>query len=159
MLVCYNDFIVFIKTQLHFRNPFSRHHTHYTVWPLWLLLYIHASRQRNFFCFLPLATYMCVPYAVEHQCCIENPKLIFWIHSVSLCRYKPFFPFQVQPPLGSVCDLDLSVQESRLVEGRLKVTLIECSRWDTFFFISWHICLDIYVIWSETLLVGLPVGS
>ncbi|XP_035462840.2 PDZ domain-containing protein 8 [Scophthalmus maximus] len=43
-------------------------------------------------------------------------------------RYKPFFPFQVQPPLGSVCDLDLSVQDSRLVEGRLKVTLIECSR-------------------------------
>lgn len=43
-------------------------------------------------------------------------------------RYKPFFPFQVQPPLGSACDLDLSVQESRLVEGRLKVTLIECSR-------------------------------
>ncbi|KAM3606655.1 uncharacterized protein V6R79_020699 [Siganus canaliculatus] len=43
-------------------------------------------------------------------------------------RYKPFFPFQVQPPLGSACDLDLSVQDSRLVEGRLKVTLIECSR-------------------------------
>ncbi|XP_034537709.1 PDZ domain-containing protein 8 [Notolabrus celidotus] len=43
-------------------------------------------------------------------------------------RYKPFFPFQVQPPLGPACDLDLSVQDSRLVEGRLKVTLIECSR-------------------------------
>ncbi|KAM9848220.1 PDZ domain-containing protein 8 [Aulostomus maculatus] len=43
-------------------------------------------------------------------------------------RYKPFFPFQVQPPLGSACDLDLSIQDSRLVEGRLKVTLIECSR-------------------------------
>uniref|UniRef100_A0A3B4VHH7 PDZ domain containing 8 n=1 Tax=Seriola dumerili TaxID=41447 RepID=A0A3B4VHH7_SERDU len=43
-------------------------------------------------------------------------------------RYKPFFPFQVQPLLGSACDLDLSVQDSRLVEGRLKVTLIECSR-------------------------------
>ncbi|XP_071758016.2 PDZ domain-containing protein 8 [Centroberyx gerrardi] len=43
-------------------------------------------------------------------------------------RYKPFFPFQVQPPLGSACDLDLSVQDSRLVEGRLRVTLIECSR-------------------------------
>ncbi|XP_070772680.1 PDZ domain-containing protein 8 [Enoplosus armatus] len=43
-------------------------------------------------------------------------------------RYKPFFPFQVQPPLGSACDLELSVQDSRLVEGRLKVTLIECSR-------------------------------
>ncbi|XP_070696956.1 PDZ domain-containing protein 8 [Pempheris klunzingeri] len=43
-------------------------------------------------------------------------------------RYKPFFPFQVQPPLGLPCDLDLSVQDSRLVEGRLKVTLIECSR-------------------------------
>ncbi|KAM6916537.1 PDZ domain-containing protein 8 [Xenentodon cancila] len=43
-------------------------------------------------------------------------------------RYKPFFPFQVQPPLGSACDLDLAVQDSRLVEGRLRVTLIECSR-------------------------------
>nr|XP_061794749.1 PDZ domain-containing protein 8 [Nerophis lumbriciformis] len=43
-------------------------------------------------------------------------------------RYKPFFPFQVQPPLGSTSDLELSVQESRLVEGRLKVTLIDCSR-------------------------------
>ncbi|XP_061692890.1 PDZ domain-containing protein 8 [Syngnathoides biaculeatus] len=43
-------------------------------------------------------------------------------------RYKPFFPFQVQPPLGSTSDLELSVQDSRLVEGRLKVTLIECSR-------------------------------
>ncbi|XP_038160536.1 PDZ domain-containing protein 8 [Cyprinodon tularosa] len=43
-------------------------------------------------------------------------------------RYKPFFPFQVQPPPGSACDLDLSVQDSRLVEGKLRVTLIECSR-------------------------------
>uniref|UniRef100_A0A1A8N5F0 PDZ domain containing 8 n=3 Tax=Nothobranchius rachovii TaxID=451742 RepID=A0A1A8N5F0_9TELE len=43
-------------------------------------------------------------------------------------RYKPFFPFQVQPPLGPASDLDLSLQDSRLVEGRLKVTLIECSR-------------------------------
>ncbi|KAM3863279.1 PDZ domain-containing protein 8 [Diretmus argenteus] len=43
-------------------------------------------------------------------------------------RYKPFFPFQVQPTLGSTCGLDLSVQDSRLVEGRLRVTLIECSR-------------------------------
>ncbi|CAG6018183.1 unnamed protein product [Menidia menidia] len=32
------------------------------------------------------------------------------------------------PPLASTCDLDLSVQDSKLVEGRLKVTLIECSR-------------------------------
>lgn len=43
-------------------------------------------------------------------------------------RYKPFFPFQVQPPLGSTCDLDLCVQDSRLGEGRLRVTLKECSR-------------------------------
>ncbi|XP_054652002.1 PDZ domain-containing protein 8 [Dunckerocampus dactyliophorus] len=43
-------------------------------------------------------------------------------------RYKPFFPFQVQPPLGFTSDLELLVQDSRLVEGRLKVTLIECSR-------------------------------
>uniref|UniRef100_A0A3Q3WKI2 Uncharacterized protein n=1 Tax=Mola mola TaxID=94237 RepID=A0A3Q3WKI2_MOLML len=43
-------------------------------------------------------------------------------------RYKPFFPFQVQAPLGPPCDLDLWVQASRLVEGRLRVTLAECSR-------------------------------
>ncbi|KAG7462553.1 hypothetical protein MATL_G00186010 [Megalops atlanticus] len=43
-------------------------------------------------------------------------------------RYKPFFPFQVQPPLATTCDLDLSIQDTRLVEGRLRVTLVECSR-------------------------------
>ncbi|XP_064790414.1 PDZ domain-containing protein 8-like [Oncorhynchus masou masou] len=44
-------------------------------------------------------------------------------------RYKPFFPFQVQPSIGSsACDLDLTVQDSGLVEGRLRVTLVECSR-------------------------------
>ncbi|XP_056147978.1 PDZ domain-containing protein 8 [Lampris incognitus] len=43
-------------------------------------------------------------------------------------RYKPFFPFQVQPPLGSTSDPDLSIQDSKLVEGRLRVTLTECSR-------------------------------
>ncbi|XP_048863619.1 PDZ domain-containing protein 8 [Brienomyrus brachyistius] len=43
-------------------------------------------------------------------------------------RYKPFFPFQVQPPLAAACDLDLSVHDNHLVEGRLRVTLVECSR-------------------------------
>ncbi|XP_010890558.1 PDZ domain-containing protein 8 [Esox lucius] len=44
-------------------------------------------------------------------------------------RYKPFFPFQVQPPIGSSsCEFDLSIQASGLVEGRLRVTLVECSR-------------------------------
>ncbi|XP_035256522.1 PDZ domain-containing protein 8 [Anguilla anguilla] len=43
-------------------------------------------------------------------------------------RYKPFFPFQVQPPVATTCDLDLSIQDTRLVEGRLRVTLVECSR-------------------------------
>ncbi|KAJ8359607.1 hypothetical protein SKAU_G00161320 [Synaphobranchus kaupii] len=43
-------------------------------------------------------------------------------------RYKPFFPFQVQPPLATACDLELSIQDARLVEGRLRVTLVECSR-------------------------------
>ncbi|KAJ8250604.1 hypothetical protein COCON_G00225260 [Conger conger] len=43
-------------------------------------------------------------------------------------RYKPFFPFQVQPPVATSCDLDLSIQDTRLVEGRLRVTLVECSR-------------------------------
>ncbi|XP_062864048.1 PDZ domain-containing protein 8 [Trichomycterus rosablanca] len=39
-------------------------------------------------------------------------------------RYKPFFPFQVQP----APEPDFSVQDERLVEGRLRVTLVECSR-------------------------------
>uniref|UniRef100_A0A671QE41 PDZ domain-containing protein 8-like n=1 Tax=Sinocyclocheilus anshuiensis TaxID=1608454 RepID=A0A671QE41_9TELE len=43
-------------------------------------------------------------------------------------RYKPFFPFQVQPPLASSCDLDISIRDTLLVEGRLHVTLVECSR-------------------------------
>ncbi|XP_055027744.2 PDZ domain-containing protein 8 isoform X2 [Misgurnus anguillicaudatus] len=43
-------------------------------------------------------------------------------------RYKPFFPFQVQPPLVSSCDLDMSIRDTLLVEGRLRVTLVECSR-------------------------------
>ncbi|KAG5266774.1 hypothetical protein AALO_G00236070 [Alosa alosa] len=43
-------------------------------------------------------------------------------------RYKPFFPFQVQPPLASTCEQDLSLGDTRLVEGRLRVTLVECSR-------------------------------
>lgn len=43
-------------------------------------------------------------------------------------RYKPFFPFQVQPPLMSSCDLDISIRDTLLVEGRLRVTLVECSR-------------------------------
>ncbi|KAF5896649.1 PDZ domain-containing protein 8, partial [Clarias magur] len=38
--------------------------------------------------------------------------------------YKPFFPFQVQP----MPEPDFSVQDERLVEGRLRVTLVECSR-------------------------------
>ncbi|TRY91893.1 hypothetical protein DNTS_015049 [Danionella cerebrum] len=43
-------------------------------------------------------------------------------------RYKPFFPFQVQPQLASSCDLDISIRDTLLVEGRLRVTLVECSR-------------------------------
>ncbi|XP_057200683.1 PDZ domain-containing protein 8 isoform X2 [Triplophysa rosa] len=43
-------------------------------------------------------------------------------------RYKPFFPFQVQPPLVSSCDLDMSIRDTLLLEGRLRVTLVECSR-------------------------------
>ncbi|XP_059929889.1 PDZ domain-containing protein 8 [Gadus macrocephalus] len=43
-------------------------------------------------------------------------------------RYKPFFPFQVQPPLVPAYDADLSVHDDALVEGRLRVSLIECSR-------------------------------
>lgn len=40
-------------------------------------------------------------------------------------RYKPFFPFQVVPPPE---DTELSLNDVGLTEGRLKVTLIECSR-------------------------------
>ncbi|KAK6487642.1 PDZ domain-containing protein 8-like [Huso huso] len=43
-------------------------------------------------------------------------------------RYKPFFPFQVQPTSLEAVDVDLSIQDTGLVEGRLKVTVVECSR-------------------------------
>ncbi|XP_069468010.1 PDZ domain-containing protein 8 [Ambystoma mexicanum] len=43
-------------------------------------------------------------------------------------RYKPFFPFQVLPPTEDVEDQELSLKDMGLTEGRLKVTLIECSR-------------------------------
>ncbi|NWI93884.1 PDZD8 protein, partial [Pitta sordida] len=42
-------------------------------------------------------------------------------------RFKPFFPFQVLPP-DEYEDRDLCVQDVLLTEGRLKVTLIECTR-------------------------------
>lgn len=47
-------------------------------------------------------------------------------------RFKPFFPFQVLPP-DEYEDRDLCIQDFLLTEGRLKVTLIECTR---------------YVLWS-----------
>ncbi|KAF1596532.1 PDZ domain-containing protein 8, partial [Eudyptes moseleyi] len=42
-------------------------------------------------------------------------------------RYEPFFPFQVLPP-DEYEDRDLCIQDFLLTEGRLKVTLIECTR-------------------------------
>ncbi|NXF74173.1 PDZD8 protein, partial [Sclerurus mexicanus] len=42
-------------------------------------------------------------------------------------RFKPFFPFQVSPP-DEYEDRDLCIQDLLLTEGRLKVTLIECTR-------------------------------
>ncbi|KAM6092325.1 PDZ domain-containing protein 8 [Theristicus caerulescens] len=42
-------------------------------------------------------------------------------------RFKPFFPFQVLPP-DEYEDRDLCIQDLLLTEGRLKVTVIECTR-------------------------------
>ncbi|XP_060097529.1 PDZ domain-containing protein 8 [Heteronotia binoei] len=42
-------------------------------------------------------------------------------------RFKPFFPFQVVPR-EEYRDRNLSIQNFSLTEGRLKVSLIECSR-------------------------------
>ncbi|NWY02853.1 PDZD8 protein, partial [Nothoprocta ornata] len=42
-------------------------------------------------------------------------------------RFKPFFPFQVLSP-DDYEDRDLCIQDFPLAEGRLKVTLIECTR-------------------------------
>ncbi|NXN08858.1 PDZD8 protein, partial [Indicator maculatus] len=42
-------------------------------------------------------------------------------------RFKPFFPYQVLPP-DEYEDRELSIQDILLTEGRLKVTLIECTR-------------------------------
>lgn len=78
-----------------------------------------------------------------------------FVFFLSLFRYKPFFPFQVQPVLGSPCDTDLSVQDSRLVEGRLKVTLIECSRWDTLFLYFLALNVAVLLVWARPLSVML----
>lgn len=43
-------------------------------------------------------------------------------------RFKPFFPIQVLPS-DEYEDRDLSIQDILLTEGRLKVTLIECTRY------------------------------
>ncbi|NXU40551.1 PDZD8 protein, partial [Drymodes brunneopygia] len=42
-------------------------------------------------------------------------------------RFKPFFPFQVLPS-DDYEDRDLCIQDFLLTEGRLRVTLIECTR-------------------------------
>ncbi|NXY45347.1 PDZD8 protein, partial [Ceuthmochares aereus] len=42
-------------------------------------------------------------------------------------RFKPFFPFQVVPP-DEYEDRDFCIQNLLLIEGRLRVTLIECTR-------------------------------
>ncbi|XP_068111425.1 PDZ domain-containing protein 8 [Hyperolius riggenbachi] len=43
-------------------------------------------------------------------------------------RYKPFFPYQVQVPAEEQEERTLTLQDLGLAEGRLKVTLMECSR-------------------------------
>ncbi|XP_062928120.1 PDZ domain-containing protein 8 [Mobula hypostoma] len=43
-------------------------------------------------------------------------------------RYKPFFPHQVIPTIVDAADCDLYIQQSNITEGRLKVTVVECSR-------------------------------
>uniref|UniRef100_UPI00398EC997 PDZ domain-containing protein 8 n=1 Tax=Pristiophorus japonicus TaxID=55135 RepID=UPI00398EC997 len=43
-------------------------------------------------------------------------------------RYKPFFPFQVLPTTVNSANCDLYLQDSSIIEGRLKVTVVECSR-------------------------------
>ncbi|RMC11342.1 hypothetical protein DUI87_11461 [Hirundo rustica rustica] len=60
-------------------------------------------------------------------------------------RFKPFFPIQVLPS-DEYEDRDLSIQDILLTEGRLKVTLIECS--------STNICLKSFVaFWNKAELV------
>ncbi|XP_041425961.1 PDZ domain-containing protein 8 [Xenopus laevis] len=43
-------------------------------------------------------------------------------------RYKPFFPIQVQPPETDLEERPLFLQDLGITEGRLKVSVIECSR-------------------------------
>lgn len=43
-------------------------------------------------------------------------------------RYKPFFPYQVLPATADTVNCDLYLQHANMTEGRLKVTLVECSR-------------------------------
>lgn len=84
---------------------------------------------RGFVWVLPVLVWFWCCFILRDYLLMHSQGVLSWTSwTVSLSRYKPFFPFQVQAPLGSTCDLDLSVLDSRLVEGRLKVTLIKCSR-------------------------------
>lgn len=76
-------------------------------------------------------THTCVTYVLLLGPGPEPLGLSVDTHQISIMgsfRYKPFFPVQVQTQLEAACTLDLCVQDRRLVDGRLRVTLMECSR-------------------------------
>lgn len=55
---------------------------------------------------------------------IQKFRLIF-----TFVRYKPFFPFQTLQGFEDDDEEYIHIQQWALTEGRLKVTLLECSRY------------------------------
>lgn len=60
---------------------------------------------------------------------IQKFRLIF-----TFVRFKPFFPFQTLQGFEEDEEEHIHIQQWALTEGRLKVTLLECSRYVLCFF-------------------------
>lgn len=60
---------------------------------------------------------------------IHKFRLIF-----TFVRFKPFFPFQTLHGFEEDEEEHIHIQQWALTEGRLKVTLLECSRYVLCFF-------------------------
>lgn len=55
---------------------------------------------------------------------VQKFRLIF-----TFLRFKPFFPFQTSQGFEEDEEEHIHIQQWALTEGRLKVTLLECSRY------------------------------
>lgn len=67
---------------------------------------------------------------------IQKLRLIF-----TFVRFKPFFPFQTLKGFEEEEEEHIHIQQWALTEGRLKVTLLECSRY--------VLCFVITTLWER----------